>query len=710
MIHVPMALHRRLPRPLLAALLALALFVVPTAAATIPEIRGPVTDETGVLAGDEAEIEQAIEELLQRQRVQLWVVFVPTTDDLSAQEFAAGVAAGNSLGVNDALLLVAIEDRTDTIWVADGLEEITDAEIDEVIETALEPRLADGNFGAAVVATAEGLGEAAATTDATLPPVRTADPAATPPAGGGFEGPGNEPDGGGSVLLPLVLIVGGVGLVAWWLMGRRRVKREAEERDRRTGRLARDANALLIATDERVRDARQEIGFVEAEYGEAEVGPLRTAVDEAREALRGAFAIRQRLDDAEPETPDQREAMLIEVVAHCRTAGAALDRETARIQALRDLERDAPTILERLPGRIAAVEARLPAARTAFDALARFASSTRQPVVGNLEEARKGLDGALHATERGRSALAAGNRRAAGREARTAEQGLTGATALLDAVDRLATAAGDAESRIADELREAEADLAAARSATSDSEPSKSSESRLTAAATAVRHAREAASAVPLDPIAALRGATDARRAADGALAAVRQDTEQRARFMAALETSLLTAQADVDRAADFIAVRRGGVGRRARTRLAEADRVLDRALALRDDDPQRSMEAARQAERLAEEAYELASDDLDQYGGGFGGGGFGGGLGGRSGSSDLAGVILGGIIGGVLSGGGRSGGGGWGGSPWGSSGPFGGGGGGGWSGPFGGGGGGSGGGGFGGGGGGGGRSRGGRW
>ncbi len=107
-----MPLHRRLPRPLLAALLALALFVVPTAAATIPEIRGPVTDETGVLAGDEAEIEQAIEELLQRQRVQLWVVFVPTTDDLSAQEFAAGVAAGNSLGVNDALLLVAIEDRT----------------------------------------------------------------------------------------------------------------------------------------------------------------------------------------------------------------------------------------------------------------------------------------------------------------------------------------------------------------------------------------------------------------------------------------------------------------------------------------------------------------------------------------------------------------------------------------------------------------------
>lgn len=701
-----------LPRVILAALLALALVAPAAQAVQIPEIEGPITDQTGALEGAEPEIEAALDELLERHGVQLFVVFIPTTDGVPVTDFASGIAAGNSLGVDDALLLVALEDRTDAIWVADGLDEISNDEIDEVIGGVLEPALRDGDFPEAVVETAEALGAAAATdgASATDPPAATVGPTAPAPGGGGGIG-GPTDDGIG--ILPLVLLVGGVALVAWWLIGRRRRHLDAEERDRRTGRLAREANALLIATDERVRDATQEIGFVEAEYGPAEVEPLQAAAAEARKSLQAAFAIRQRLDDAEPETPQQREAMLNDVVAHCRNAAAALDREAARIQSLRDLERDAPAMLERLPGRIAAVEARLPAAQVTVDALARFAPSTRAPIAGHVEEARKGLEGARAAVDRGRAELAGGNGRAAGREARTAELGVTGAAALLDSIDKLATTAMEAEARLVDELREAERDLEAARAAAAQTTTDVGeSAHRLRLAETELREARAAATALPLDPIAAQRAATEALRAADEALAAVRHDAEQEARFLAALETSLVTAQADVDTAADFIAARRGGVGRRARTRLAEAERQLDEAFALRDQEPARAMEAARHAERMAEEAYELAADDFDQLGGPGGLGGMGGGWGGRSSSGmDVAGVILGGILGGVLSGGGR--GGGWGGSPWGSSGPMGGGG---WGGPFGGGGGGRvGGGGFGGfgglgGGGGGGRSRGGRW
>jgi hypothetical protein len=694
-----MAPFARLSRVLLAAFLAVALLAPAAAllAATIPELEGPITDETGVLAGGEEDIEQAIDDLVESSNIQLWVVFVRTLDGVEAAQFASGVAAGNGLGGNDALLLVALDDRLDQIWLSDGLDQVTDDELDQVIGQELEPRLRDGDFVGAVIATADGLQTAAAPE-----PVSTA-----PPAGGGIEGPGGQPssDGGGS-FFPLVLIAGGGGLLAWWFMSRRARRRESEERDRRTGKLARDANALLIATDDRVRDAGQEIGFVEAEYGEAEVQPLRAAVAAAREELRQAFAVRQRLDDSEPETPEQREALLNEVVAHSQKAQAALDGEAARIQALRDLERDAPTILERLPERIAAAQARLPAAQAAWDGLAAFAPATRAPVVGHLEEARKGLDGATAATERGRTALAAGNSRAAASAARTAEQGLTGAVALLDAVEKLAATARDAGARATEELREAETDLAAARSAAAEVATEDGSEARIDAAATALREARNAASATPPDPITALRLATEAHRSADEALAAVRQDAEQHVRLLAAVDTSLATAQADVELAADFVATRRGSVGRQARTRLAEAERLLDNAFALRESDPKRSLDAARRAEQLAEEAYELADDDFDQFGG-FGGGGRRA----RDPGTELAGAILGGILGGVLSGGGR--GGGWGGSPWGSSGPFGGGGG--WGGPFGGGGGGGwGGGGFGGGGfgggGGGGRSRGGRW
>ena len=48
-----------------------------------------------------------------------------TTGDRTAADYAAETARQNSLGGDDALLLVAIDDRTDQIWVSDGLDEIT---------------------------------------------------------------------------------------------------------------------------------------------------------------------------------------------------------------------------------------------------------------------------------------------------------------------------------------------------------------------------------------------------------------------------------------------------------------------------------------------------------------------------------------------------------------------------------------------------------
>jgi hypothetical protein len=278
---------------------------------------------------------------------------------------------------------------------------------------------------------------------------------------------------------------------------------------------------------------------------------------------------------------------------------------------------------------------------------------------------------------------------------------------MLDAVDKLAATIREADTRVAEVLRAADADLSAAREAFGRARtvaaPDPSRAAALAAADEALRAARAAAAARPLDPIAAHKLATEAHRKADELLAAVREDAEQHARLLAAVDASLTTARADVDRAADFIATRRNGVGRQARTRLAEADRLLQGAIALRATDPKAALDQARRSERLAEEAYSLAGNDFDQWDRGGPGPTVG-----RGGGSDVAGAILGGIIGSILSGGGRRGGG-WGGSPWGSQGPFGGGGG--WGGGGRSRGGGFGGlGGFGGGGGGGGRSRGGRW
>ncbi|HEU4920840.1 MAG TPA: TPM domain-containing protein, partial [Candidatus Limnocylindrales bacterium] len=638
----------------------------PVLAADIPRLSGPVTDQTGVLDGRVDEIEAALEDLRDEHGVQLFVLYVPTTDELTAEEFVDQTAFNNSLGVDDALVLVAIEDRTDQIWVADGLDEITDDELDAIIADVLEPRLGDGDFAGAAIATAEALGEAASTEPASAPPA-TPGPVVTPPPGGTV----GDGDGGGGILG--WLLVGG-GIVVLLVVGVRWIgstltqRREAEERDRRTGRLAREANALLVETDERIRTARQEIDYVEAAYGTNETAPLRTAVGDAQQQLRAAFEIRQRLDDAEPEDPPTREAMLTEIVERCRAAQAALDREAQRIQQLRDLERDAPTVLSELVPRIEAVEARRPAVDAAMAELERIAPAAAAPIRGNLAEASKGLAGARAAIDAGLAALARDDRRTAAQQARTAIVGVDGATTLFDAVEKGLAGAREALARVPGELEAAATGLAEAAAAMAGS-ANPTHRDRLAAAEEALRAARAAADGG--DPVVALRAATEAHRVADEAEAAIRQAVLERNRLLASADASLAAARADIDRAADFIAARRTGVGRTARTRLAEAERHFEAAFAARDSDPQSAIATARRAEQLAEQAYGLADRDFSDWdGGGFGGPGLP-----RGGGSEVMGAVLGGILGGILSGGGR-GGGGWGGSPWGSQGPFGGGGG----------------------------------
>jgi len=95
----------------------------------------------------------------------------------------------------------------------------------------------------------------------------------------------------------------------------------------------------------------------------------------------------------------------------------------------------------------------------------------------------------------------------------------------------------------------------------------------------------------------------------------------------------------------EFITTRRGAIGPDARTRLAEAKRLLAEAEAVAADDPEQALAFGQRALLMAEEAARLADADVGDYqqapypgGGGFGsgrGGGFGG----------LGNILLGGIL-----------------------------------------------------------------
>jgi uncharacterized membrane protein YgcG len=638
---------------LLGMLLALAAILAvgtPSAAraAEIPRLQGTITDQVGVIGDRRDEVLGALDSVRDKQGVQVFVLFVKSTDDMTVTDFVDETARSNSLGADDALVVVAIDDRSDAIWVSDSLP-ISDSELNGIIAGTLEPALRGGDFPGAVIATAEALGAAATPGAPSEKPGFTAPPI---PDGG-------QTGGGGldlGVLLAIVALGAGIVIVAVWLAGRLAALRETGERDRRLARLARDANGRLIAADDRVRTADQETGFVEAEFGEEEAKPFRAAVADAGSQLRAAFALRQRLDDNEPEDPPTRESMLNEIVAATARANEALDKQAARVEQLRSLERDAERILAGLPAQIEPVESRLAAAEATVGSFAVYAPSGWQAVKGNAAEARKGLDGARSAMARGLAAVATDRSKAA-REIAVAQRGIAGATAMLDAIDKLAGTLKAAAVGLAGDLEAAAHDLADVRAAMADRGSSRADE--LARAEGVLAAAHETASARPLDPIEAARQASVARAHAAQLLAAVRADAQQAARLAAAVEASISAARAQVDRAGDFIATRRAGVQRRARTRLAEAERLLASAVAQRETDPKEAVAQAQQASQLAVEAYNLADDDFTRWDSGRPP---------RGGGSDLGAAVLGGIIGGILSGGGR--GGGWGGSPWGSPGP----------------------------------------
>jgi uncharacterized membrane protein YgcG len=572
----------------------------------VPRLQGQVTDLSGgqVLAGGRAQIDAALAELLRDENVQLFVLFVDSTGGRTVTQFADETARVNSLGSNDVLLVVAVRDRTDAVWRgSQSLSRLTDRELEDVLSRRVEPALARGDFAGAVVAAANGIGDV---------------------AGEGSSGSGG-PGGGGPNLawvLPVLLIAGG-GFLVWRAFASRRQRREAEAaREKDLEQLTHEANTLLIAADEALRDAREELGFAEAQFGEADVAPYREAVARATQELMAAFTLRQQLDDETPEEAAEQRRMVEEVAERARRVQAMLEEQAKRIEQLRDLERTAPEVLAALPAQLDALEARVPAAEQTLAGLGRYAEPSWASVRGNSEAAREMVTRARAAVEEGQTALGGEDRAAAGRSVRAAQQAVAEATRLLDAIEALAASLRQTEATAGTQLAAAAADVRAARAALAGgSRPDLSG--RLAEAESALQQAERAMAAAKPDFLAATRLIAQADAAADAILAELKQEEERRERESRLLASQLQAAERSYDRTADFIAARRRLIGGAARTRLAEARRHLERARELAADDPRAALAEARRAQELADEAYELAEDDFDDhepYGGGWGG------------------------------------------------------------------------------------------
>jgi hypothetical protein len=408
------------------------------------------------------------------------------------------------------------------------------------------------------------------------------------------------------------------------------------------------ASTALLELDEDVKTSQLELDFARAQYGPEAVTGFDQALAASQDELARAFTLRQQLEDETPEDEPATRRMLAEILSLTASADARLDEQAEAFEQLRNLAQNAPQVLDGLAPRIAELRGRIPAERERLAELARrYADSALAPVADNADQAEARLAAAELEIGEARAALASDQPGTAVDDVRAAEDAVAQAGTLLDAIGRLGTELAAAEGRVAAARSETDKDLAEARALVAGGDGSGLA-GQIARAETALAAADGALRGPRTDPLAALRQIEEADAALEQALQVARDAQAQARRAAAALDQALATARATIVAANDFVATRRGAVGPDARTRLAEAQRHLDTAVALGGSDPVAALREAQQAGALASRALSSAQADVgswsNPYGGDYLPGGFAGGRRGGSGV-DLGSMILGGIL-----------------------------------------------------------------
>ncbi len=617
---------------------------LPTARAEPPfRLTDYVTDRAAVLdAGSLAEVRTAVDDLYTARRVRLWVVYV---DDFSGQ---TGVAwAQRAMRLNDfqpdqdAILAVATQDRDYALLAGTGI--LSDSDQANLRRNEVEPALRQGDWAGAATVTATGLKNDTAST------------------------------GGVSwvvILVFLAILALAVLALVVWRNSRRRKRREAELAAAKRVNPADPAalsalspdvlddlsKSIVVEVDNAVRTSDNELALAVEEFGEGDTAPFRQAVASAKTALTQAFNVRQILDDAIPETPQQRRDLLTRVIVAAARADDELEAQREAFQQLRDLVINAPDRLDLLTQQMVDLTARLePAGQTLAALHSQFSETALASVTGNVETAKQRLTFADRNITSARTLVAkpAGSQAGLVDAIRAAESALGQARTLLDSVDSAATDINRAVAALPAAIADIQNGITAADAQlTNGTVPHASDLSAARAAAVeAVEHAQTSGAA---DPLGAFTRLAQADAQLDRLLAAISEELETAARLNRAFDQALFSAQSQVRAVSDFIDTRRGSIGPEARTRLSEAVRQLEAARATKATNPSQAIQHANGAAMLAAQAQAMANADVaaaqQNYTGRYGGpGGMGGG---SNMGAVLGGILIGNILSGALRGG----------------------------------------------------------
>lgn len=553
-----------------------------------------------------------VAETLARASSSDYQVYAALTDNfspLSAQQWCVKSreqAAGNSQSV---LLAIAVQERSYYICPAANVR-ISENKQNRIVQV-IEPLLSQGKWDQAVKVFA--VSAASSSLD---------------PGGAGSEESART--GGWFGPLVLVLVIAGIG-IGIMVFARKQSKTRDQIKTRQAAsdkQLVEQAGVDVLAADDAVRGAKEELEFAKMQLGTAQTEEYAQVLAQASQARDSAM---EKLRDLDSLSGIQKSQQAQAASNEAKRCLELLAQQTEKLTALRESLDSLPSRIQNQLSLIAELETQagqLPAI------IAALHKTHPQAVLTSLDDAPEQVANLLGAARETLEPLQGEESSPSLKvQVQTAERAIAQARSLIKEVSEAETHLANLQQSLLEAVTSISSDLDDVKRL--NLQDKAVFQTLCANAQTAIDDCLKARDGQG-DPLASLSAIAQAEADLDQALAPHRQNSEQKQKAAARLQTALASAQARIDSANSYVSSHRGAVGLDARQYLARADSLYQQAQASRGDTGIKLAELAGEA---ADKARESASTDYrerrNDWGSGSGGGG----------SDFLTGMILGGIL-----------------------------------------------------------------
>lgn len=540
---------------------------------------------------------------------QIYAALTDNFSPLSAQQWCVKSreqAAGNSQSV---LLAIAVQERSYYICPAANVR-ISENKQNRIVQ-GIEPLLSQGNWDQAVKVFA--VSAASSSLD---------------PGGAGSEESART--GGWFGPLALVLVIAGIG-IGIMVFARKQSKTRDQIKTRQAAsdkQLVEQAGVDVLAADDAVRGAKEELEFAKMQLGTAQTEEYAQVLAQASQARDSAM---EKLRDLDSLSGIQKSQQAQAASNEAKRAVELLAQQTEKLTALRESLDSLPSRIQNQLSLIAELETQagqLPAI------IAALHKTHPQAVLTSLDDAPEQVSNLLGAARETLEPLQGEESSPSLKvQVQTAERAIAQARSLIKEVSEAETHLANLQQSLLEAVTSISSDLDDVKRL--NLQDKAVFQTLCANAQTAIDNCLKARDGQG-DPLASLSAIAQAEADLDQALAPHRQNSEQKQKAAARLQTALASAQARIDSANSYVSSHRGAVGLDARQYLARADSLYQQAQASRGDTGIKLAELAGEA---ADKARESASTDYrerrNDWGSGPGGGG----------NDFLTGMILGGIL-----------------------------------------------------------------